>query len=50
MPFALEKCGQMMTKRGKVVHTKGTALSESRIADVKGYKYCYACFALAFYL
>uniref|UniRef100_A0A3B4BAA2 Uncharacterized protein n=1 Tax=Periophthalmus magnuspinnatus TaxID=409849 RepID=A0A3B4BAA2_9GOBI len=37
MSFGLEKCSWMVTKRGKVVHTKGVSLPEGTIAD--RYKY-----------
>ena len=40
MSFRLEKCGRMVTKRGKVVHMEGITLPEGRIADVEeSYKY-----------
>ncbi|WP_175564860.1 hypothetical protein, partial [Escherichia coli] len=40
MSFGLDKCGQMITKRGRVVRTEGVELPEGSIADVEGsYKY-----------
>ena len=40
MSFGLEKCGRMVTKRGKVVRTEGVSLPEGTIADIEeSYKY-----------
>ncbi|XP_039892266.1 uncharacterized protein LOC120736309 [Simochromis diagramma] len=40
MSFGLEECSQMVTKRGKVVGTKGIKLPKSNIADTEdSYKY-----------
>uniref|UniRef100_A0A096LTJ7 Reverse transcriptase domain-containing protein n=1 Tax=Poecilia formosa TaxID=48698 RepID=A0A096LTJ7_POEFO len=40
MSFGLEKCGRMVTKRGKVIHTEGVSLPERTIADIEdSYKY-----------
>ncbi|XP_055359272.1 5,10-methenyltetrahydrofolate synthetase (5-formyltetrahydrofolate cyclo-ligase) isoform X2 [Betta splendens] len=40
MSFGLEKCGRMVTKRGKVIHTEGVSLPEGTIADIEdSYKY-----------
>uniref|UniRef100_A0A7N8XHF5 Reverse transcriptase domain-containing protein n=1 Tax=Mastacembelus armatus TaxID=205130 RepID=A0A7N8XHF5_9TELE len=40
MSFGLDKCGRMITKRGRVVRTEGVELPEGSIADVEGsYKY-----------
>ncbi|XP_055368950.1 uncharacterized protein LOC129604859 [Betta splendens] len=40
MSFGLEKCGRMVTKRGKVIHTEGVSLPEGTIADIEdNYKY-----------
>ncbi len=40
MSFGPDKCGQMISKRGKVTSTEGIKLPEGNIADVQGsYKY-----------
>lgn len=40
MSVDLGKCGRMVTKRGKVVRTKGIALPEGDIAEIEdSYKY-----------
>ena len=35
MPFELDKCGWMVSKRGKMIKTEGTELPEGHIADVQ---------------
>lgn len=38
--FGLNRCGQMVSKRGKMIRTEGVELPESSIADVQdSYKY-----------
>ncbi len=40
MSFGLDKCGRMISKRGKVISTEGIELLEGNIADIQGsYKY-----------
>uniref|UniRef100_A0A3B5PPD0 Reverse transcriptase domain-containing protein n=1 Tax=Xiphophorus maculatus TaxID=8083 RepID=A0A3B5PPD0_XIPMA len=40
MSFGLEKCGRLITKRGKVIRTEGVSLPEGTIADIEdSYKY-----------
>ncbi len=36
MLFSLDKCGRMISKRGKVISAKGIKLPEGNIADVQG--------------
>ena len=40
MSYRLDKCGRMVSKRGKVIRTEGIRLPEGIIADVEdSYKY-----------
>ncbi len=40
MSFGLDKCGRMVSKRGKMIRTEGVELPEGHIADVQdSYKY-----------
>jgi len=40
MSFRLDKCGQKISKRGKVITTEGVKLPETPITDVRNsYKY-----------
>lgn len=39
MSFSLNKCGQMVTKRGKVIRTEGVKLSGGNKTDTDSYRY-----------